>query len=147
MIIKEKSRQEKPLMRPMRPMRTIFSNTTPARICVYRNNRTHRTHRTHPLLICYVLYLAIPSPPTIFNLQSSIMIATLIEPYATVRGSISKRDKLYTRILNGRILLQHKPRKQSPLQAQLREQFGRDFGTARKKPPNPPAPLVPPRKT
>ncbi len=36
------------------------------------------------------------------------MIVTLIEPYATVHGSISKRDKLYTRVLNGRVLLQHK---------------------------------------
>ena len=68
----------------------------------------------------------------------SIMIATLIEPYATMRGTVSKRDKLYTRMLNGRVILQRKPRKQSPLQAKLRKQFGIDHGTARKKPPSPP---------
>ena len=60
------------------------------------------------------------------------MIVTLIEPYATVRGSISKRDKLYTRVLNGRILLQHKPRRASPAQRAHRDWFGKTYGTSRK---------------
>ena len=63
------------------------------------------------------------------------MIVTLIEPYATVRGSISKRDKLYTRILNGRILLQHKPRYASPAQRAHRDWFGKTYGTNRKNRP------------
>ena len=61
------------------------------------------------------------------------MIATLIEPFATMSGSVSQQDELYIRTLNGRCIVQHKPRRQSSLQAQLREQFGRYYGTARKK--------------
>ena len=61
------------------------------------------------------------------------MIATLIEPYATVRGSISKRDKLYTRMLNGRCLIQHKPRRASPAQRAHRDWFGKTYGFNRKK--------------
>ena len=60
------------------------------------------------------------------------MIATLIEPYATMRGSVSKRDKLYTRMLNGRCIIQHKPRRASPAQQAHRHEFGDLYGTSRK---------------
>lgn len=61
------------------------------------------------------------------------MIATLIEPYATMSGSISQEDDKYVRMLNGKCIVQHKPRRQSALQARLRKQFGLKYGTARKK--------------
>lgn len=69
------------------------------------------------------------------------MIATLIEPYATMSGSISQEDDKYVRMLNGKCIVQRKPRRQSALQARLREQFGEKYGTSRKKTS---IPLVPP---
>ncbi len=65
-----------------------------------------------------------------------IMIATLIEPYATMSGTIVTSNDTYTRMYRGKCIVQHKPRFQSALQARLREQFGRDYGTARKKAPS-----------
>ena len=66
------------------------------------------------------------------------MIATLIEPYATMRGTIKRTDNKYTRMYRGKCILQSRPTKQSPLQAQLRQQFGAKYGTARKKSSIPP---------
>ena len=64
------------------------------------------------------------------------MIATLIEPYATMSGSLFEEDDKYVRMLNGKCVLQRKPRRQSALQARLRKQFGEKYGTARKKSPS-----------
>ncbi len=69
------------------------------------------------------------------------MIATLIEPYATMRGTIKRTDNKYTRMYRGKCILQSKTTKQSPLQALLRQQFGEKYGTARKKTS---IPIVPP---
>ena len=55
------------------------------------------------------------------------MIATLIEPYATMSGSLSKTDDKYVRMLNGKCILQHKPRNPTPKQIAARLAFKRKY--------------------
>ncbi len=61
-------------------------------------------------------------------------IATLKEPFKDFHGSLSKEDKYYVRMYRGQCVLQHKPQKCLEKQRLMREAFGRDWGTARKKP-------------
>ena len=52
------------------------------------------------------------------------MLATLIEPYATMRGTIARTDNKYTRMYRGKCILQSKPTKSTPKQRAMRLAFG-----------------------
>lgn len=53
------------------------------------------------------------------------MIATLIEPYATMSGSLSVQSDKYARMYRGKCIIQRKPTKSSPKQRIMRRNFAR----------------------
>jgi len=63
--------------------------------------------------------------------------ATLMYPFATLQGNLDDKGKLYSRLLNGKLIVQHKPNRKNhiptPAEAANRRSFGARFGTARKK--------------
>ena len=65
-------------------------------------------------------------------------IAVLREPYKEFRGSAFFDDSVYARMLNGRCILQRKPRKQSEKQKRMREAFAEKYG--KRKPTQVPRP-------
>lgn len=60
-------------------------------------------------------------------------IAVLQEPYEELSGSLSKNDAYYVRNFRGHCVFQHKPRRCSEQQRQMRQAFGLQYGTARKR--------------
>lgn len=60
------------------------------------------------------------------------MIANLQNPIAAIRGALGLGSEYYARMLNGQCVIQHKPRKQSQKQKDLRAIFGDNYGTSKK---------------
>lgn len=62
--------------------------------------------------------------------------ATLIRPFTELRGTLKNHDKVYTRMLNGKCVIQSKPNRSShvptPAETANRRRFGEIYGTARK---------------
>ena len=69
-------------------------------------------------------------------------IVTLIRPFAEMHGSLKSRDNVYTRMLNGKCIIQRKPDRSvhipTPAETANRQRFGTIYGTARKQHPPPP---------
>ena len=60
-------------------------------------------------------------------MEINMAIATLQEPYDAMHGSLSKRDRVYPRMLNGRCIVQGKPTHPTPKQIAAREAFKRKY--------------------
>ena len=58
-------------------------------------------------------------------------IAVLREPYKEFRGSAFLDDQVYARMVNGRCILQRKPRRQSEKQRQMRKAFAEKYAGKR----------------
>ena len=69
-------------------------------------------------------------------------LVTLIRPFAALRGTLKSHDSVYTRMLNGKCVMQRKPDRSShiptPAETANRQRFGAIYGTARRKHPPPP---------
>ncbi|MCQ2346514.1 MAG: hypothetical protein MJZ92_01120 [Paludibacteraceae bacterium] len=59
--------------------------------------------------------------------------ATLQFPFDELHGAIAKKDDVYIRVVNGKHIIQHKPRMKSAKRIEACKAFGKQFGTERKK--------------
>ena len=59
--------------------------------------------------------------------------ATLMYPFAEMRGTLLHCDRVYSRMVHGKCILQHKPQMKSPKRIAACQAFGAKYGTARKK--------------